>query len=212
MATLVVTTQGAFLRCAGGQVVVKTDASWVSGFTPVTGNGIYHGEDYDARITPTDTHGVEVLPFDRALLIPHETGAVKEMDPVAPLDSWADGETTVYDFGQNCGAYVRIAVEGPAGAHVRVEFSEVLGPNREFDNRNFRSARAEQHYTLKGEGVETVVAFIIAADGADVVAVAVFAVVEGAAHRHDLAVGQQGDRYRAYLRTRRGAPHRARHR
>jgi alpha-L-rhamnosidase len=147
---------GAFAELvAGGRTVLKTDGTWKSGFTPVTGNGIYHGEDHDARITPVDTHGVEVLSFDRGLLIPHETNPVKEMAPVAPVDSWVDGETTVYDFGQNCGAYVRIAVQGMAGAHVRVEFSEVLGPNREFDNRNFRSARAEQHYTLKGERVET---------------------------------------------------------
>lgn len=136
------------------RTVLKTDASWRSGLTPVTANGIYYGEDYDARITPADTHGVEVLPFDRALLVPHETGAVKEMAPVAPLESWAEGGATVYDFGQNCGAYVRIAVQGHAGAQVRVEFSEVLGPKRDFDNRNFRSARAEQHYTLKGDGVE----------------------------------------------------------
>jgi alpha-L-rhamnosidase len=31
----------------------------------------------------------------------------------------------------------------------------VLGPDRVFDNRNFRSARAEQHYILNGEGTET---------------------------------------------------------
>lgn len=146
---------GAFAELvAGGQVLVKTDASWRSGLTPVTGNGIYHGEDYDARIDIADTHGVEVLPFDHALLVPHETGAVKEMAPVAAVESWADGATTVFDFGQNCGAYARIAVQGPAGAKVRIEFSEVLGPGRVFDNRNFRSARAEQHYTLRGAGIE----------------------------------------------------------
>ncbi|EPX87882.1 Alpha-L-rhamnosidase [Rubellimicrobium thermophilum DSM 16684] len=140
---------------AGGRTILRSDASWRSGFTPVTANGIYHGEDHDARIRPADTHGVEVLSFDRARLVPHETEPVREMDPVAPVASWPDGETTVFDFGQNCAAYVRIAVQGPAGAHVRVEFSEVLGPDRAFDNRNFRSARAEQHYTLKGEGVES---------------------------------------------------------
>lgn len=147
---------GAFAELvAGGKTLLKTDASWRSGFTPVTANGIYHGEDYDARIRPADTHGVETLPFDRGLLVPHETGAVKELAPVAPVETWSEGDATVYDFGQNCGAYARIAVEGPSGAHVRVEFSEVLGPNRDFDNRNFRSARAEQHYTLGGGGVET---------------------------------------------------------
>ncbi|MGL4309606.1 MAG: family 78 glycoside hydrolase catalytic domain, partial [Paracoccaceae bacterium] len=147
---------GAFAELvAGGRTVVKTDDSWRSGFTPITGNGIYHGEDYDARIAIQDTHGVEVLPFNRGLLVPHETAAVREMAPVSAVESWVDGASNVYDFGQNCGAYVQIVAQGPAGAHVRVEFSEVLGPDRYFDNRNFRSARAEQHYTLKGDGIET---------------------------------------------------------
>ena len=140
---------------AGGELVLGTDANWVSGLTPVTANGIYYGEDYDARIAIKDSAGVEVLPFDHGLLVPHETDPVVEMAPIAATDHWADGATTVYDFGQNCGAYARIAVKGPAGAQVRLEFSEVLGPNRDFDNRNYRSARAEQHYTLKGDGVET---------------------------------------------------------
>jgi alpha-L-rhamnosidase len=140
---------------AGGKTILKTDGSWRSGVTPVTGNGIYHGEDYDARIAIVDTHGVEVLPFDRGLLVPHEAEAVQELTPVAPIDSWSDGDATVFDFGQNCGAYVRLAAQGPEGAYIRVEFSEVLGPDRAFDNRNFRSARAEQHLTLRGEGDET---------------------------------------------------------
>ncbi len=139
----------------GGKAVLKTDVSWKSGVSPVTANGVYYGEDFDARISLVETHGVEVLAFDHSLLVPHEVDPVKEMAPVAPLNSWIDGSATVYDFGQNCGAYARISVKGPAGGHVRVEFAEVLGPERAFDNRNYRSARSEQHYTLKGEGVET---------------------------------------------------------
>ena len=57
---------------AGAEVILSSDASWVSGLTPVTANGIYYGEDYDARIAVKDIAGVEVLPFDRALLVPHE--------------------------------------------------------------------------------------------------------------------------------------------
>jgi alpha-L-rhamnosidase len=140
---------------AGGRTLLKSDESWTSGFTPVTGNGIYHGEDYDARIAVADTAGVEVLSFDHRLLVAHEATPVVEMPPVAALESWPDGASMIYDFGQNCGAYARIAVSGPAGAHVRIAFSEVLGPDRAFDNRNFRSARAEQHYTLNGKGLET---------------------------------------------------------
>ncbi|MBB3659297.1 alpha-L-rhamnosidase [Rhizobium sp. BK650] len=140
---------------AGGELLLKTDEGWKSGFTPVVRNGIYYGEDYDARIRPQDSHGVDILPFDRALLVPHETGAVKELEALSPIDSWteADGRT-VYDFGQNAGAYTRLRLKGAAGAQVRVEHSEVLGPDRFFDNRNYRSARAELLYTLSGEGEE----------------------------------------------------------
>ncbi len=140
---------------AGGELLLKTDGSWKSGFTPVLRNGIYYGEDYDARIRPQDSHGIDVLPFDKALLVPHETGAVKELDALSPTDSWteADGRT-VYDFGQNAGAYIRLRLKGAAGAQVRVEHSEVLGPERFFDNRNYRSARAELIYTLSGQGEE----------------------------------------------------------
>lgn len=140
---------------SGGNTLLATDATWRSGFTPVTRNGVYYGEDYDARIVSSDHDGVEVLNFDKALLVPHEADAVKELAPLAAIESWteADGRR-VFDFGQNCGAYVRIRVRGKAGASVRIEHSEVLGPDRFFDNRNYRSARAEIVYTLKGEGEE----------------------------------------------------------
>ena len=140
---------------AGGEALLKTDDSWKSGFTPVTRNGIYYGEDYDARIRPRDSHGIDVLSFDKALLVPHETGAVKELPGLAPVDRWTESDgRIVYDFGQNAGAYIRLRLKGTAGAQVRVEHSEVLGADRFFDNRNYRSARAELIYTLSGEGEE----------------------------------------------------------
>ncbi len=140
---------------ADGELLLKTDDSWKSGFTPVTRNGIYYGEDYDARIKPQDSHGVDVLAFDKALLIPHETNPVRELPEHTPIDSWIEDDgSSVYDFGQNAGAYIRIRVKGEKGAKLRIEHSEVLGPGRFFDNRNYRSARAELIYTLAGEGEE----------------------------------------------------------
>ncbi|MFK0166618.1 family 78 glycoside hydrolase catalytic domain [Rhizobium sp. NPDC090279] len=135
--------------------LLKTDDSWKSGFTPVIRNGIYYGEDYDARITPRDSYGVEPLTFDKRLLVPYETNAVKELPEHAPIDSWIEDDgSSVHDFGQNAGAYIRIRVKGEKGATLRIEHSEVLGPKRFFDNRNYRSARAELIYTLAGEGEE----------------------------------------------------------
>ncbi len=140
---------------ADGMTLLKTDERWTSGFTPVTQNGIYFGENFDARIRPQDTSGVEILAFDRQLLVPHETKGVKELAGRAPVDQWVETDgRTVYDFGQNAGAYIRLRLKGDAGATVRVEHSEVLGPDRFFDNRNYRSARAELIYTLAGEGEE----------------------------------------------------------
>ncbi len=138
-----------------GGVTLSTDEGWQSGLLPVMQTGIYHGEDYDARILPAATHGVQALDFDAGLLVPHETAAVRELPPLAVVDQWDDKGSTVYDFGQNAAGYVRFAVQGEAGATLRVEHSEVLGPNRYFDNRNYRSARAELHYTLQGGAVET---------------------------------------------------------
>lgn len=140
---------------ADGRTILETGEGWTSGLTPVTRNGIYFGEDFDARIAPVDSKGVDVLAFDKTRLVPHETAAVKELAARPPIDHWADGDSrTVFDFGQNCGAYVRIRVEGEEGATVRVEHSEVLGPDRFFDNRNYRSARAELIYTLSGQAEE----------------------------------------------------------
>ncbi len=136
---------------SGDAVILSTDANWRSGLLPITKSGIYWGEDFDARITPSESAGVEVLDFDTALLVPHETGPVKELPAVAPVESWAESDgRVVHDFGQNCGAYIRFAVTGEAGATIRIEHSEVLGPERYFDNRNYRSARGELTYVLKG--------------------------------------------------------------
>lgn len=140
---------------AAGETLLKTDAGWKSGFTPVKRNGIYYGEDYDARVGIADTYGVEVLDFDKALLVAHETKPVKELDARQPVESWTETDgRKVFDFGQNAGAYIRLRVMGSAGAQVRIEHSEVLGPQRFFDNRNYRSARAELIYTLSGQGEE----------------------------------------------------------
>lgn len=139
-----------------GLTALRTDQSWKSGVTPVVKNGIYYGEDYDSRVQLVADDGVEPLAFDKALLVPHETGAVKELSPLDPVDRWTEADgAQVFDFGQNAGAYIRFSVKGEVGATVRVEHSEIIGKDRHFDNRNYRSARAELSYTLSGDGEET---------------------------------------------------------
>jgi alpha-L-rhamnosidase len=140
----------------GGKTILATDATWKSGGLPLTRSGIYYGESQDARITPAETAGTEVVAFDTALLVAHETAPVVEMEPLTPVDQWTDDQGRVtYDFGQNVGGYVRLTVQGTAGATVLVEHSEVMAPGRTWDNRNYRSARGAADYILKGGEPET---------------------------------------------------------
>jgi len=140
------------IEAADGTIVVGSGEGWRSGTLPITRSGIYHGEDHDARHAALEAdHGVEVLAFDTARLVPHETAAVTAMAPLQPIRTWqADGD--LFDFGQNLAGWVRYTVRGSEGATVRVEHSEVLDGEGRFDNRNYRSARAETRYTLGDEG------------------------------------------------------------
>ena len=138
---------------AGDRTLLATDGTWTAGLSPVTAQGIYHGEDVDgARRTPADGM-VETLDL-APNFVAHETGPVRALEPIPPVESWADGAATVHDFGQNCGAVIRLTATGDKGATIRISHSEVLGPDREWDNRNYREARAEFHYTLGGTGEE----------------------------------------------------------
>ena len=143
------------------EVICRTGTGWKSGKLPITRSGIYYGEDYDARLESAfDDGDAMVLDFDKTLLVGQETGPVRELEALDPVETWTDKDgRQLYDFGQNTAGYVRIRIRGDAGAKVFVEHSEVLGPDREFDNRNYRGARAALRYTLSGQGEETYAPF-----------------------------------------------------
>jgi len=142
---------------SGKSLLLATDETWQSGNLPITKSGIYYGEDYDARLESLkEIGGVEALTFKNKLLVPHETSPVRALPFLAPAEQWAEADgSTVFDFAQNAGAVIRFTVQGEAGAVVTVEHSEILGPKNHFDNRNYRSARAQIVYTLKGGAAET---------------------------------------------------------
>ncbi|MGO7778210.1 alpha-L-rhamnosidase N-terminal domain-containing protein, partial [Rhizobium johnstonii] len=81
---------------------LRSDPQWRSGVLPILKSGIYFGEIYDARQENcVETHGTEKLAFDKALLVAHETAAVRELRPLAAVENWTDDEgRTIYDFGQ----------------------------------------------------------------------------------------------------------------
>jgi len=143
------------LRNGTGQLLLATDADWDSGELPIRKSGIYFGEIYDARITPTVSAGSKALSFDTARLVAYETTGVQELPALSPVRTWQDAQgRSLYDFGQNCGGYVAYAVTGEAGARVIVEHAEILDKDGVFYNGNLRTAECRTEYTLAGNGTE----------------------------------------------------------
>ena len=142
-------------RAGDTDPILVTDASWESGELPIRKSGIYFGEIFDARIVPTVSAGTEVVDFNDARLVAHETTPVRELDALTAVKTWTDAEgRVVYDFAQNIGGYVAISVAGSAGAKVLVEHAEVLDKDGNFYNVNYRTAEATVTYTLSGQGTE----------------------------------------------------------
>lgn len=140
------------LQTAQGELLLKTDASWTSGETPIRKSGIYLGEHYDAgREHLRYDQGVAVIPFNKDLLFAHDGSPVRELDSFQPVKQWQDDQgRELVDFGQNLAGYVAFDVSAQPGDEIIVEHSEILGPNGEFDNRNYRTAEATVRYRCRG--------------------------------------------------------------
>ncbi|MEO8883575.1 MAG: family 78 glycoside hydrolase catalytic domain, partial [Devosia sp.] len=141
----------------GGDVLLKTDASWQSGTLPILKSGIYFGEIFDARLGELKAdQGVAAAKFDSKVLLPHEATPVRELAALPVVDSWKDSKGRwTYDFGQNAAGYVAFTVKGKAGAKLTIEHAEILDGDRNIDNTNYRSAEARVEYILKGDSEES---------------------------------------------------------
>ncbi len=140
----------------GGQELIRSDDSWEWADSPVLFSEIYDGEIYDARQEPADWKQAVILDWPGDILIPQEGEPVREMERVAPREIFRTpaGETVV-DFGQEITGYVQICLpDAKAGDQVEFLHGEVLDPQGNFYNENYRSAKAHVLYTCR-EGAQT---------------------------------------------------------
>ena len=49
-------------------ILLSSNENWKSGLLPILKSGIYYGETYDANIIQKESHGVEILSFNKDLL------------------------------------------------------------------------------------------------------------------------------------------------
>ncbi|MEI7735751.1 MAG: glycoside hydrolase family 78 protein [Ferruginibacter sp.] len=151
----------------GTNETISTDNSWKGTQEgPVTLDGIYDGEDYDARkemkgwseagFEERTWRPVTVVDIAKNNLISTQTVPVKKIQEIKPIRIFTTpkGEQVV-DFGQNMVGWVKLKVKGTEGTTVTVRHAEVLDKFGNFYTDNLRAARASAKYTLKGGEEET---------------------------------------------------------
>jgi len=146
---------------------INSDGSWKSTQNgPITLDGIYDGENYDARkeiagwdiknFNDAEWKPVSEVNYDNKMLVGVESVPVHKIQEIKPVAIFKSPKgTQIVDFGQNLTGWVRLKVIGQAGQTVNIRHAEVLDKFGEFYTANLRSATACINYTLKGGREET---------------------------------------------------------
>jgi alpha-L-rhamnosidase len=149
----------------GTKTSVVSDTTWKAADGPIVADSIYNGETYDARRETAgwDRPGYDDKDWPAAEAVKGPAGAlsaqlmpaIEVVDTIVPLkmSSPLPG-VYVFDMGQNFSGWARLRAQGPRGTDVRLRFAELLYPNGTLNQENLRSAQAEDHFILKGEGEE----------------------------------------------------------
>jgi alpha-L-rhamnosidase len=150
----------------GKSTLISTDASWQYAHGPILANGIYFGENYDARKENADWstntpanwtwNPVKVEPAATVPLVARYSQPVRSVEELKPVSQReVSPGVHVYDLGQNLVGWVRLKAKASAGQEIKIRFAEMLNPDGTIYVGNLRQARATAIYTAKGEGVET---------------------------------------------------------
>lgn len=156
------------LEYAGGKKeIVATDESWkLTTDGPIRANNEYDGEFYDARMEMPgwSRPGFDDSKWEPVQLVHAPPGALRAQmaEPLRVIETLAPKSVKeirpgvfIYDLGQNMVGWVRLKVQGPAGAQVRIRLAESLRGDGDLYVDNLRGARATLHYVLKGGEPET---------------------------------------------------------
>ena len=131
---------------------IGTDAGWAGSSSDSPAASLYGGQRIDARLRAQEPRALPVreLEFDRSRLVPQVGPLIKRQETIAPVEVWTSpsGKTLV-DFGQNLVGWLRLRVQGEAGAEIVVRHAEVL-EHGELGTRPLRGADATDTFVLSG--------------------------------------------------------------
>lgn len=144
-----------------------TDESWsVTNKGPIQANNEYDGETYDARLEQTGWTSpgfndsswspCNSMPAPKGKLTPQNTPPLRVIETIRPVSIKATGRNQfLVDFGQNFAGWCRLKAHGPRGTTISLRHGEHLNPDGTLALANLRSAKATDHYTLRGGSNET---------------------------------------------------------
>ena len=131
-----------------------SDENWEWAPSPIVFNSIYGGEDYDARIEPTDWKPVVIQEAPKGLLRKQIAKPVKIMEQFPVRKTLRKDSLMVLDMGQNLAGYPDIIVSGKPGQYLKITPAETLTPEGLCNQK--QTGRPHYYtYILKGEGKET---------------------------------------------------------
>ena len=131
-----------------------SDENWEWAPSPIVFNSIYGGEDYDARIEPTDWRPVVIQEAPKGLLRKQIAKPVKIMEQFPVKKTLRKDSLMVLDMGQNLAGYPEITVSGKPGQYLKITPAETLTPEGLCNQK--QTGRPHYYtYILKGEGKET---------------------------------------------------------
>src|SRR6185503_6838482 len=150
----------------GTTATIVSDDSWKSSTGPVRFAEIYYGATIDNRMDQKGWStasfddkrwsGVKTRDFPKDILVATYNEPVKKHEIFKPVKIFRTpkGEKVI-DFGQNLVGWVQMKVSGHAGDKITISHAEVVDKAGNFYTDNLRTARSQDVYILKGDGVET---------------------------------------------------------
>ena len=150
---------------------IVTDGQWRARFAAIRHADLLMGEEHDLAREPhgwdapgfdapdsdagdfggTAWHPVRCRDRDGARLVADPGPPIRVTQEITPVSVTRDGGGRyIADFGQNLPGWLRIAVDGPAGACVRIRHGEVLDAGGRLYTDNLRTARQVNEFTTSG--------------------------------------------------------------
>jgi len=145
----------------GGREWIVTDEQWRSAVGAIRHADLLMGERHDLGLEPADWDGpgfdardwrpVRVRDRDATPLVADPGPPVRVTEETTPRSIATDDHGRhIVDFGQNLTGWLRLRVDGPPGARIRIRHGEVLAADGGLYTDNLRTARATDEFTTSG--------------------------------------------------------------